>query len=143
MRGPQGSKCAVCLNRTSSSPEDRSGRTCWCPDGYASSSEGICEDIYACDTSPCDPNAVCRDVKAADIFSGVSWNPPNSGDDWIPSGGGVEGRSCVCDVGFRGDGEICVPSGSSDTRTSQSTSSSNTTSSNATNGPESPMDGVI
>ena len=106
---PGGARCAVCLNRTDAAPDDRSGRACWCPDGYAASPDGVCRNVDACETSPCDPNAVCRDVAAPDIL--MAQAPPADGTGWAPQGGGPDGRSCVCGPNYRGNGELCVRDG--------------------------------
>ena len=64
-------------------------RACRCRGGLALTEDGDCTDVDACATTPCDENAFCRDY------------PP-------PAGGGVDGRTCVCQRNFRGDGEICI-----------------------------------
>lgn len=57
--------------------------------GYAGDPAVSCSPIDACQTSPCDPNAICLDYPA-------------------PSGPGVDGRSCMCNTGYTGDGNLCV-----------------------------------
>eukprot|EP00041_Stephanoeca_diplocostata_P031752 m.996666 g.996666 ORF g.996666 m.996666 type:complete len:2211 (+) comp24021_c0_seq2:83-6715(+) len=64
-------------------------RVCTCAPGYADTPTTQCTEIDACVTTPCDPNAICRD-KAP------------------PFGADASGRSCVCNISYRGNGEICV-----------------------------------
>ena len=64
-------------------------RVCRCREGFVLTDDGDCAEVDACATAPCDENAFCRD------------NPP-------PAGAGVDGRTCVCQNNFRGNGEICI-----------------------------------
>jgi preprotein translocase subunit SecG len=69
---------------------------CSCPTGFSyNETTEACTNIDACHLTPCHRNAVCAD------------RPP-------PFDGSFAGRSCVCNTGYKGDGENCVPeSGSS------------------------------
>ena len=70
----------------------RANRVCSCGPGLALTAGGSCGNLDACTETPCHPDADCLDY------------PP-------PRAGGLDGRSCVCQTGFRGDGEICLAEG--------------------------------
>ena len=70
----------------------RANRVCSCSPGLALTAGGSCGNLDACAETPCHPNADCMDY------------PP-------PRAGGLDGRSCVCQTGYRGDGEICLADG--------------------------------
>lgn len=69
-------------------PFQGDGTTCTCPTGYAPH-EGACEDIDACETSPCPAHATCIDLFA-----------PQIGDN--------AGRRCKCIAPWIGDGTSCA-----------------------------------
>ena len=83
-------------------PFQGDGTTCTCPIGYTPN-QGACEDIDACETSPCPAHAECVDL-----------NAPLIGD--------TDGRTCKCIEPWIGDGTSCdCPKGTSGTTTCSDT----------------------
>jgi len=94
---------ATCRDLPAPAGNNKAGRLCACGVGQSQTATDTCIDINACALVPCDPHAVCKDL------------PNKPGDD--------TGRSCVCNTGYKGDGENCVPESFSTTQGSTQSNS--------------------